>query len=62
MLGEMSADELRSTTLDSSVRNIYKIEIKDIDEAKKSINNYMNGDSKYVDFRKNILLIKQDQE
>lgn len=61
-LGEMSADELRSTTLDSSVRNIYKIEIKDVDEAKKSINNYMNGDSKYVDFRKNILLIKQDQE
>jgi DNA gyrase/topoisomerase IV subunit B len=55
----MDANELRDTTLDKEKRNIYKIEIPDVKKAEESMNNFMNGNSKYVDFRKNILLTKQ---
>jgi len=59
-IGEMDADELRDTTLDVNNRNIYKVEIKDLEKAMESMNNFMNSNSKFVDFRKNILLTKQE--
>lgn len=60
-LGEMDADELRDTTLDIEKRNIYKIEIEDVEKAMECLNNYMNGNSKFADVRKAILLKKQDE-
>lgn len=60
-LGEMDPEELRDTTLDVNKRNIYKIEIPDVEAAEISMNNFMNDNSKYVEFRKHILLTKQDQ-
>lgn len=61
-LGEMDADELRETTLDKEKRNMYKVSIKDAQLAEKSMNNFMNGNSKFVEFRKNILLKKQSEK
>ena len=57
----MDADELRDTTLDVEKRNIYKIEIEDVEKAMECLNNYMNGNSKFADVRKAILLKKQDE-
>jgi len=62
MLGEMNSSELRDTTLDKEKRNLYKIEIKDMDKAIESMHNFMDGNSKYVEFRKNILLKKQSEK
>lgn len=59
-LGEMDPDELRETTLDVNKRNIYKIEIPDVEAAEETMNNFMNGNSKYADVRKTILLTKQE--
>lgn len=61
-LGEMDADELRDTTLDKDKRNLYKITIEDVEQAKASMDNFMDDNPKYVAFRKMILLKKQNQE
>ena len=61
-LGEMNSSELRDTTLDKEKRNLYKIEVKDMDKAIESMHNFMDGNSKYVEFRKNILLKKQSEK
>lgn len=57
----MDPEELRETTLDKEKRNIYKIGIDDVERAKECLNNYMNSASKFADFRKQILLKRQDE-
>jgi len=55
-LGEMDADELKETTLDVEKRNLYRVTIEDVERAKEAMNNFMDSNSKYVAFRKAILL------
>lgn len=61
-LGEMDPEELKETTLDVNKRNIYKVEISDIEKAKETMRNFMDGNAKYADVRKEILLRKQNEE
>lgn len=56
LLGEMDADELKETTLDVEKRNLYRVTIEDVERAKEAMNNFMDSNSKYVAFRKAILL------